>query len=266
MSTTAAPASTRTQTSFRTQIFETDDYSKFSTIVENREYHINRKHIKTIAASIEKHGFLPEKPLLVKDMGSTYVIIDGQHRLEAAKLMSSKVYYQFTDLDAEDVTDLQIAKSWNSKDYIHYYSKRGVQSYQVLERLCANYPTIGISTFIALFRGGSRPPGSMKEFRDGLLEIKYYEKAKRTIQLVSEIVEKYPDKHFLYNREFLIAMLLVTTTKDYNHKHFMDKLLTRNEAFYQSLTMEKYLHMITDIYNWKTRGEKIDFTTLRIVK
>ena len=69
------------------QIHSTYDLNVFKILEGNRN--INLLHVERLVKSIEENGFL-KMPIIVN---KNYEVIDGQHRLEAAKKSKSMVYY-----------------------------------------------------------------------------------------------------------------------------------------------------------------------------
>lgn len=73
-------------------ILKTNDYGLFKSIMANRE--IDDKHVKRLAKSIARKNLLYIRPLIVNEKMQ---IIDGQHRLAAAKEIKATVYYLKVD-------------------------------------------------------------------------------------------------------------------------------------------------------------------------
>ena len=69
------------------QIHSTGDLSVFKILDGNRN--INLGNVDRLVKSIEENGFL-QMPIIVNE---NYEVIDGQHRLMAAKKINSIIYY-----------------------------------------------------------------------------------------------------------------------------------------------------------------------------
>jgi len=96
----------------------TTDYNIFKKIENNRA--LRRAHIRSIKKSIQENDYLHLAPILVDEsMG----IIDGQHRLEAARELGVPVYYEVVKEDARAVLVSlnQAQKGWACEDYFHHY-------------------------------------------------------------------------------------------------------------------------------------------------
>ena len=98
---------------------QTTDYSIFKIKKGNRT--VNTAHVQKIKDSLNKHTYLPSCPIICdKDMN----VIDGQHRLQAAKELGIAVYYIIEEKpDADLLIDLNITqRKWSTTDYITYYA------------------------------------------------------------------------------------------------------------------------------------------------
>jgi len=73
------------------KVYKTNDLSIFNQIKGNRPP--NPQHVRRLCDSIKTHGIL-QNPIIVNE---NMDIIDGQHRLLAAKESESSVYYIVVD-------------------------------------------------------------------------------------------------------------------------------------------------------------------------
>src|SRR5436309_3192914 len=70
------------------QVYETSNYEEFKFIIGNRT--LSQLHVKELTKSIKQKNFLPQTPIIIN---SDCEIIDGQHRLLAAKTLQLPIYY-----------------------------------------------------------------------------------------------------------------------------------------------------------------------------
>lgn len=95
-------------------VYLTSDLTKFKQITGNRPH--NPQHVKRLITSIKRYGVL-QNPIIVNEH---MVVVDGQHRLLAAKGASSGIYYIIVPnygLDEVQVLNLN-QKNW--KEEISY--------------------------------------------------------------------------------------------------------------------------------------------------
>lgn len=102
------------------KVNKTKDYSIFIYLPENRS--IANGHVKNLMDSIEKQNLLHVNPIIVD---ANMFVIDGQHRLEAAKGLEIDVYYTILeeDCDHESLYLLQQSKPWSLKEFVEFYIK-----------------------------------------------------------------------------------------------------------------------------------------------
>ena len=103
--------------------------------------------------SIKTQNMLEFRPLLCD---SKMYVLDGQHRLEAAKQLGLEVFYQINDEGThEDIVLLNTAqRRWNAIDYVDYHISRGNQDLKKLKEYAENRH-ITVSNAISLLKGGN---------------------------------------------------------------------------------------------------------------
>lgn len=141
---------------------KTKEYNKFKSLKGNRE--LKNANLKKIKESIEKHGVIPGRPILVN---KNMEIIDGQHRFSVMKDLELEIEYEILDGDAITKAIVLNANQsqWNIGDYVHSYANQGIDCYRKLARFEEKYK-LGISNSIDIF---ARTSGAAsKTIRDGL--------------------------------------------------------------------------------------------------
>jgi len=116
------------------RIIYTKDYNKFKTIEGNRQK--SNVHIKALKNSINQFNFLDCNPIIVREEGDFFFVVDGQHRLEACKQLDIPVPYTITKIkDLQMMMSAQIQKPWSIKDRLSYFVSRGYIEYIALKEL-----------------------------------------------------------------------------------------------------------------------------------
>ncbi len=101
------------------EVKTTNTYSIFNKVIGNRE--LDKNNLQRIKNSINEIGL--QMPILVNKTNS---IIDGQHRLQAAKELKIPVTYIISKDTAEDNIDqLQISKKWTALDFCNKNALKG---------------------------------------------------------------------------------------------------------------------------------------------
>lgn len=148
------------------QVYETSNYSLFGHIGYNRD--VDQKNVRKIMSSIKEHGFFG-CIFVDKDMH----IIDGQHRLEACKMLGVPVKFCIIDVShtPELVRDLQVSKKWVDSDMIESLSKCGnILAQQILALSSAtNLPKACVASIINTATGSTNGNGSLMFLYDRLV-------------------------------------------------------------------------------------------------
>lgn len=134
------------------QIVKTTDYSSFKLILSNRE--VDANHVRKLVKSITRKNLLFIRPLIVNDKMQ---LIDGQHRLAAAKEIKAEVYYlKVEGLTKADIAVLNTAqKNWTGSDFINFYAVEGNEHYKNLAALIDKYYWIKPSALVRIACGDS---------------------------------------------------------------------------------------------------------------
>lgn len=98
----------------------TSDYGIFKKIPGNRD--LNRSHMRTMCESLQKNNFLHTHPIMIDKDG---YVIDGQHRLEAAKRLGLEVHYFITDEDREaSLIESNVnVRRWEKTDFLNLHAE-----------------------------------------------------------------------------------------------------------------------------------------------
>lgn len=113
-----------------TKIYETKDYDLFVSDKTNRRTMLS--HIANLASSIKERNLLIDQPILVTPKtNGKHIVIDGQNRLEACKLVGCSVWFRISEkANIDDVKILNMnAKNWTSKDFLNFYMNKGDKNY-----------------------------------------------------------------------------------------------------------------------------------------
>ena len=89
------------------KIYSTNEYDSFKFRKDNRP--VNKAHVLVVAKSIEKIG--QRQPVSIDPKN---FIIDGQHRVEACRLLNIPFIYVIDEnaTSTNDLTEIQIKKEW----------------------------------------------------------------------------------------------------------------------------------------------------------
>lgn len=217
------------------QILKTNDYSLFKSIMANRE--IDEKHVNRLAKSIARKNLLYIRPLIVNEKMQ---IIDGQHRLAAAKQIKATVHYIKVDgLTKSDISVINTAqKNWTRSDFINFYAMDGNAAYKQLAAFIDKYYWLSPSVIIAI-----SCDGRLHELKEGKIKIKDAKASERTFQWLRELEARF---EFVPESRCSLTLARLLTSEE-KYKKFSK--LANSANFRQSTESLEYGRQIEAILN-----------------
>lgn len=243
-------------------IKETKDYTKFKFLDSNRE--IDEAHVKDLMAKMKNDNLLEVNPIQVNE---SFHVIDGQHRLKAAERLQIPVYYvQSARLREKHIINLNITKkTWSLQDYMHHHCVKQKEEYLKLKQFIEEN-NISLNLAITLCDTW-RSAKAIQRFRDGdfVFNGKYgkelIDKANAIIELVKQRVGFKP---FLRSTSFFKAICVMLTTSGVDHNHFFEKIDMQMPKVGHQTSVQLYLNMFIEIYNYKMKAGKISIDDIEI--
>jgi hypothetical protein len=238
----------------------TKSYDIFKKFPGNRSH--TESVVFTLMESIKEHNLLSERPIMVNEQME---VIDGQHRLEAAKRLGIPIYYTINKkLKPHDIILLNTQHNWNLENYLQYWANEQVEDYVKLK----NYvQTSGISFKILmriLMQDKSR--NRYEEFKKGNYKFPGEEEITKVTQHIENakvIVEyiraktgnEYPQ---LFTPTFYKWLIIFLSHPSVDFNTFMHKLPYRIELLRPCASGKEYLEIFRIIYNFRSQ-KPIDF-------
>ena len=222
----------------------TTDYNMFKDYSSNRE--VDDRHVRKLVREIQKRNLLSVNPILVdKD----FRIIDGQHRLEAAKILKVPIYYMLGDVNRDDISRINSCqKNWSLMDYLNYYTIEGKKTYMLLSGLINHYPKIKHSALVAL----SNPNFTRhsEEIKSGYLNTDNIDFAHEVCKVVMQLHEQYLYE-FVLDSKFPIALGIAMKNEKFSLEYMLEKIAASPRSFVRCHSIKDYRAMMSDVYNFK---------------
>jgi hypothetical protein len=195
-------------------IYETTNYDQFKSFESNRPVESSQ-----IIESIKKNNLLKSHPIIVtKD----FYVIDGQHRLDAARKLKIPIYYiQDLSLTEEDISTCQISKPWTIENFCHFYKSKN-EDYEFLFQMSRKYNT----TISRLLGWCSKSFEVLLKYKQGKYKISYSK------EFLEEKIEKFKqirDAIFQITKRKLLkngedAIWNIISMENYEHEVFLYKI------------------------------------------
>lgn len=180
-------------------------------------------------------------------------IIDGQHRVEAAKHLNLPVYYIITDGGLRQVQMLNAnSKNWTIEDYINSYCDTGSESYKIYKEF-KEYYKLPNKVCLTLLSGGDAG-SSIKKLYDGNLVI---HDVKRAARIAENILSLKGVVDVWDKVSFMLAIHTLDKKGVFKFSEFVGKLSKCHNKLRACTNVSDYIIQIEEIYNYKRR-EKVN--------
>lgn len=236
---------------------KTRDYDKFIFRDDNRSQ-IDQAHVKKLINSIKSKNLLDLRPI---DVNSDFEIIDGQHRLLAAKELGLEIYYNVkNDLKSEDIIRMNIAKPWTNKDYLNFYVKHDNEEYKKFQQFMLKNK-IDFKIAYSILCGSGQQTTSI--FREGkyIFDSTYLstdiEYCWQTIDIIKKNNGVYPQ--FYIASKFWKALISLIRHPDFDINQWVKNCLKLTSNLCIKATQKEYLKCFLHIYNYNLKSEHIKF-------
>lgn len=237
-------------------VMKTNDYSRFKFRDDNRNQ-IDKNHVKNLINSIKQQNLLHLNPIIVN---KDFEVINGQHRLLAAKELNLPIYYVVEDLECSAIPLLNISKSWSSLDYLNYYAKQGYDNYILLQRFMQKYE-LKINTVFALLTKQATKGNFYESFRTGLFKYNdsELEGVMENIRITQDCIRKITGyQPYLRSARFCSALTVVFKDPNFNITKWVNNIHRNIDKIGPRANTKQYLMLFQDVYNWKCISNKIN--------
>ncbi len=233
---------------------KTSNYEQFKFRTDNRAS-INQKHVLDLSHSIKSRNLLELRPITVnKDME----VLDGQHRLLAAKMLGVEIWYQIEEkLTSADIIIMNVSKSWSNIDYLNYYCKNGYLEYQRLDAFMKEH---NVSLKVATYLTMGSTHDKQADYRMGKFVFPNYDLAEpinvcwETIGFIRKVNGFSP---YTNNARFWQCLVVLANHPEFDKTKWMFNLERLATKIGPRARTKDYLQMFMDIYNYRNQS-KID--------
>lgn len=130
------------------QIYKTKDYDMFTPLPGNRKLNLN--HVSRLMLSFQRKYLVV--PIIVNN---DYMVVDGQHRLAAAKNLRYDVYYIIQDYHLPECHMLNEAnEKYKPIDFLEGYISLGYPEYKRFQEFRDKYPFLSLHLCSIFLTGG----------------------------------------------------------------------------------------------------------------
>jgi hypothetical protein len=237
------------------QIHSTGDLSVFKILDGNRN--INLGNVDRLVKSIEENGFL-QMPIIVNE---NYEVIDGQHRLMAAKKLNSIIYYhKVNNYDLKTAITLNRNQSnWSIADYIRSYCDLQYKDYIRLQEFYEANNDFGlmISAELTCLNKSKDIYANAGHLNSDLIRKGEYKfdpnnKAEYIFNAARKIKLVIPE---VMSVAYLRSLNNCIKNPEFNLNQFVKKATTYPDQHRKSNTVSVVMANVEHIYNFRNQGK-----------
>ncbi len=234
------------------QIKRTKNYDQFLTVKGNRKVQIG--HVNNLIKVIAKHNLLPQFVGVVTKDG---YIVDGQHRLQAAKANDLWFYFSVIPETIDDIIVSlvnAVQLKWTIDDYVNFFADRGNEQYIWIRELHNQYK-VSTSSLIQYFTRGSGG-GRLSKMRSGkLIVYKSLEDQAYLLALLEGYMDlkKSLDKEIWSDQDFIRALRVIF--QQFNSEQVKAAIESYGKIIIKQDHDKDYLRVFEDVMN-KNKHEK----------
>jgi hypothetical protein len=224
------------------EVFQTKDYDKFKFIKGNRP--IIESHVKNLAKNMIENGWLTGSYIVIN---GKLEIIDGQNRLEAAKIAKIAVHYIIEKSANEDTVHglNKNRKGWKIINHIQQFVDKNNRHYISLQEFMNTYPHFR-PTEAMMFCKNKYVRISAEHFESGQFTVNDMNKASKWAEKIIELKPYFKD----YNKAlFVRAIIISLSNEDFNLNEFVKKVKLRPLNMVSCGSVEQYIETIEKVYN-----------------
>ena len=237
-----------------TTVKYTADYSKFIILEDNRD--VDENAVNKLVVSIKKRGQL--QPIIVNDK---YQVIDGQHRLDACKILGIPVaFIKSTKATIKDVVLINnTQKSWRNQDYLKTFSHSNHVNhleYKKVVTFLKNYTlpfTVGLNLLSgALASGGAT--NKLVSFKNGDFKIENLDKAERWAAQLIKIKAFAPN--LVKIAKFCMAFIKIQKLEGFSSLIAYEQIEKNVRKFDRCQNQEDWDEAMVRAYNYNLKKNK----------
>lgn len=231
----------------------TTHYDLFKVLPGNRK--VNSQHVESLRKSIDLNGFISQNPIIVNE---NHYVIDGQHRLEAARKLGEPVYYVM--LKGGDLESVQLLNAtqrpWLIDDYLESYIELGNKEYVYLKEFCEKWE-IPVSTGVLLLTGRLNSERYLSEFHKGTFRVTHAEQADFIADILLSL-NSFADFRANRNKTMLNAVMSIFRTEGGQQmlRDLVEKYRVTGERVIRRSSVKDQLRDFEDVLNWKRKDGK----------
>jgi hypothetical protein len=241
----------------KAQLQYTEDLSAF--VPHDHQQPMSAAHSKRIAESMGGGGFWPSKPVSCVRKGNKLVVVDGHHRLAAAKIANVGVYYVVEPVcRLEDIGDANVlVRKWSNESFAKMYAGQGNPHY--VELLRAVGLGVPLSVAASVLRGEAGHSGNAGRFiKTGEFKVKTRENMRVIIDFINELSAACD---VVRTKIFIEALSVLLFVPEFDSAILKKRIQVNPLSVAKCNNRDQMLQQLDEVYNFRSR-EKVPLAFL----
>lgn len=233
----------------------TMDYERFKFLNFNRKA-INQGHVRKLMESIKARNLLHLRPI---DVNKDMEVLDGQHRLIAAKSLGVEIHYNVVeDASSSDIILMNVQLNWNNEDRLNYFVKNNFPEYVKLQSFMSES---GLALKIALALLVGYRKNVLNDFKVGKFEFPAGERGKELdyCHATCDLIKRHNTAcAWTKGSKFWSAMIKLFQQETFDWAIWEKKIPMLSHKWGPKITLKEYWHMILGAYNYRNHNKILD--------
>jgi hypothetical protein len=230
---------------------KTDDYAIFETSPRNRTLHDD----PVLVASLQKYGFWPYSPVIVKRNGEKFRIIAGHNRFAAARNLRIPIWYLEIP-DGAPVPDVLYMEGTRAKWSPEDFGRSRAPDYPDIAKVFSFAKKHGLTFSVAASLLGGEGAGSgnhLKRIKEGTFAIAEDQSHTKAVVAITDFAHE-QGIPFAGSRAFASAVSMAIRVKEFDSAMFMHRIKVRPAQMMKRSTTAEYLTEMEALYNYGARN------------
>lgn len=207
---------------------------------------IHPQHIKKLKKSMKLYGFLESKPITVYANGAILNVIDGHHRLGAAKDLGIPVVYLVVRESEKEslMTQGELVNKWNFTDFCRAWADKGKQHYIDLMSYADVIPAKIAANLLA-----GNASNVTEKIKAGTFQIK----DTRIIDTLLEIIDSVgPANKAVTSRSFIGCFAKFMIVDEFSADQLKKRIIANPLSLVKAANEVQMMDQLEEIYNFKS--------------
>jgi len=241
------------------RVYATTNYEQFHYDKANRPID-HRKVARMVTSMTDDGNWLHLYPITVYQDGK---VEDGQHRLEAAKILGVPIHFIISEMGVLKVGLLtRNTDKWTTEDFLNHYVVHGLESYVWIDEFLNRHQHMTLAAVISTIRGRVGEP-MYDAVRSGRLVLTDdHKEILEQVATLSLAVKPYLPVLYRVNG-VQQALRIMLENGRFEPERLIDQFVKTGRTVFRQPTIHDYVRELESIYNYGFSVNRVNFLESR---